>query len=129
MKRSAFTLLETILVVTLLGLLATIAVSTHKNSARKARETVLRHNLQNVRMALDQYNNDKGHYPEDLEVIKAEGYLREIPLDPITKSRDTWQIIYEQDYGDEDSNYVPGVFDVKSASEEVALDGTYYYEW
>jgi general secretion pathway protein G len=127
--RRGFTLIETILVVTLLGLLATIAVSSHRNSARKARETVLRHNLQNMRLALDQYNNDKGYYPESLELLRDEGYLREIPIDPITKSNDTWQVVYVEDYDDEDSNYQVGVFDVKSGSDQEAIDGTYYYEW
>ena len=125
----AFSLLEIMVVVTLLGLLATIVTSTHRNSARKARETVLRHNLQQIRMTLDQYNNDRGRYPDSLEVLQAEGYLREIPVDPITKSSDSWQVIYEEDTSDEDSNYQPGVYDVRSGSEEVALDGTFYYEW
>lgn len=124
-----FTLIELLLVMTLLALLATIATTTHRNSARKARETVLRHNLQQVRLTLDQYNNDKGHYPTSLQVLVDEGYLREIPRDPITKSRDSWQIIFLENYGDEDSSYEPGVFDIRSASEGQALDGTFYYEW
>ncbi len=124
-----FTLIEVILVVSILALLGTLAASTHKNQARKARESVLRHNLQNMRMVLDQYNNDKGHYPPGLGTLTDEGYLREIPLDPFTKSTDSWEIVYEQDYDDQDSSYEPGVFDVHSGSEEKAVDGTFYYEW
>jgi general secretion pathway protein G len=128
-RNRAFTLIETLIVVTLLAMIASIAIATHKNSTRKARETVLRHNLQNLRTTLDQYNNDKGRYPDSLQVLADEGYLREIPIDPITKSRETWQEEFEQDYADEDSSYEPGVFDVHSGSEETAIDGTVYYEW
>ena len=115
--------------ISLLGLLGSIVISTHKNSARKGRETVLRHNLQQIRITLDQYNNDKGHYPASLEALTDEGYLREIPIDPMTGSRQSWELVYENDFYDQDSSYEVGVFDVRSGSEEVALDGTYYYEW
>lgn len=127
--RKAFTLLEILIVLSLLALLASIAATTHRNAARKAKEAVLRNNLQQLRLTLDQYNTDKGHYPESLEILVEEGYLRELPLDPITKSRESWQIVYEQDYSDEDSNYEPGIFDIKSGSGETALDGSYYEEW
>lgn len=127
--KRGFTLIETILVITLLALLAALATSTHRNSARKARETVLRNNLTQLRQTLDQYNVDKGNYPESLEILVEEGYLRELPMDPITKSADTWEVIYLQNYDDEDSNYEPGVFDVRSGSQETAIDGTFYYEW
>lgn len=124
-----FTLIEMILVITLLALLAALATSTHRNSARKARETVLRNNLAQIRLTLDQYNVDKGYYPPSLDILVEEGYLRELPMDPITKSRDTWQVTYLDLYDDEDSSYEPGVYDVHSASQDQAIDGTYYYEW
>lgn len=127
--KKAFTLIEVILVLTLLALLAALATSTHRNSARKAKETVLRNNLTQLRTTLDQYNVDKGYYPESLEILVEEGYLRELPLDPITSSRDTWQVIYLENYDDEDSNYEPGVYDIRSGSQESAIDGTFYYEW
>lgn len=124
-----FSLLELVLVLSLLALLAGLVTSTHKNTSRKAREAVLRNNLQQIRMALDQYNNDKRRYPPSLETLRDEGYLREIPLDPITNSRESWIIIFEELTGDEDSNYEAGVYDVKSGSEAEAIDGTFYYEW
>lgn len=127
--KRAFTLIETILVITLLALLAALATSTHRNSARKARETVLRNNLTQMRQTLDQYNVDKGYYPESLEILIEEGYLRELPLDPITKSHETWLVTYLENYDDEDSNYEPGVFDIRSGSQDQAIDGTFYYEW
>lgn len=128
-QHRGFTLIEMILVITLLALLAALATSTHRNSARKARETVLRNNLTQIRQTLDQYNVDKGYYPESLDILVEEGYLRELPLDPITKTSDTWQEIYLENYDDEDSNYEPGVFDIRSGSQETAIDGTFYYEW
>ncbi len=128
-RQRGFTLIEILVAITLLALLATIVTSTHRNTARKGRETVLRNNLVQIRMTLDQYNNDKGYYPPSLQTLVDEGYLREIPMDPITKSRETWQIVYDQDYQDEDSSYEIGIFDIHSASEEEALDGTYYHEW
>lgn len=128
-RHRGFTLIEMILVITLLALLASIAGSTHRNSTKKARETVLRHNLQQLRVTLDQYKVDKGRYPDSLQVLVDEGYLREMPLDPITKSRDTWNEIFESDIQDEDSDYEPGVWDVRSGSVEQAIDGTNYSEW
>lgn len=128
-KKSGFTLIEVLVAIALVGMLASIAVYSHRNSARKGREQVLRHNLAQLRLTLDQYNNDKGHYPESLNTLQDEGYLRRIPEDPFTRSRETWEELFEEDYGDEDSSYVPGVFDVRSGSEEKALDGTFYNEW
>ena len=124
-----FTLIEVILAVTIVALLASMAHFNHRNSSRKARESVLRHNLAQIRLTLDHYNNDKGRYPDSLEALLDEGYLRDIPEDPITRSRETWEQIYENDLSDEDSSYEPGVYDVKSGSAEQALDGTYYSEW
>ena len=127
-SQMGFTLLEILIAVSLLTLLATIVVSTHRNAAKKGRETVLRHNLQQIRLALDHYNNDKGYYPPDLSALVEEGYMREIPVDPITGSKETWQLIYD-DARDEDSSYEVGIFDIRSGSEETAIDGTYFYEW
>jgi len=129
MVKRGFTLIELVLAIAILAMLGTIAAATHKTHAQKARETVLRHNLQHMRMVLDQYNNDKGNYPPSVDILVDEGYLREIPIDPITKNRDSWQIIFEDDYSDQDSSYEPGIFDIKSGSQAKALDGTWYHEW
>lgn len=128
-KIRGFSLIEIIMVLSLLSLLATMVIGTHRNSVRKAQEKVLRNNLHQIRITLDQYNVDKGRYPDSLQTMVDEGYFREMPYDPITKSRDTWEEIFEQDIGDEDSSYEPGVWDVRSGSAEEALDGTYYSEW
>lgn len=129
MVRRGFTLIEMVVVLTLVALLATIATVTHKTRVRKAKEAVLKHNLSQIRLTLDAYNNDKGHYPESLDILVDQGYLREIPMDPMTQSRQTWELIYEDDVGDEDSSYEPGIFDIRSGSDEEAIDGTFYNEW
>jgi len=127
--KKAFTLMEIMLVITMVILLASVAAATHKNRVRAARESVLKHNLAQLRMTLDAYNADRGHYPESLRTLLDEGYLRVIPEDPMTGSSETWEVIYEQDIMNEDSSYEPGVFDIRSGSEDEAMDGTFYYEW
>jgi len=128
-RKKAFTLMEITVIVTVLVLLASIAAATHKSRVRAAKESVLKHNLSELRFTLDAYNADRGHYPESLGTLLDEGYLRDIPVDPFTGSGDTWEVIYEEDIADEDSSYIPGVFDIRSGSEREALDGTFYNEW
>ena len=127
-NKRAFTLIETLIVISILMLLSGIAFSTHRNTARKAREATLKHNLTQMRYTLDQYNNDKGHYPESVQVLVDEGYLRQIPMDPITKSKDSWEVVMDDDLFD-DPEHVPGVFDVRSGSLAPSIDGTLYNEW
>jgi len=121
--------MEIMVVVTLVVLLASVAAATHKSRVLAAKESVLKHNLSEIRMTLDAYNSDRGHYPDSLRTLLDEGYLRKIPVDPITGTSDTWEIIYEQDITGEDSSYEPGVFDIRSGSSDEALDGTFYNEW
>lgn len=133
---AGFTLLELIIVVALVGIIAGIAVPNLIQRPRRAKEAVLKHNLMTIRDVLDQYNGDKGHYPPALEDLVEDGYLRMMPVDPITGSNETWQVVYEEFDPDsapaetdlpEDGS--PGIIDVYSGSEEVSLDGTPYSEW
>lgn len=125
---SGFTLLELLIVVTLIVVLAGIGISTYALSVRRAKEAVLREDLFRLRDAVDQYNADKGSYPPDLASLVSGGYLRQVPRDPITESADTWQIVMsEPDPANPDAT--PGVFDVKSGAEGSAIDGTPYSEW
>ncbi len=103
---------------------------------RRAREAVLKTNLQTMREAIKQYREDKAHYPDSLETLVEEGYLRDFPVDPITLSRNTWEFVYSD--GGEDAALEgdlggggegSGIFDVKSGSGMQALDGSYYSEW
>jgi prepilin-type N-terminal cleavage/methylation domain-containing protein len=136
-KRNAgFTLLELIVVLAVIGILAAIAMPNLLHTPRDAREAVLRTNLRAIRDVLDQYHADKGHYPPSLEALVDDGYFRTVPRDPMTRSNETWVLIYEEIDPDAPPAETelpeggePGVFDVRSGSDDIALDGTPYNEW
>ena len=122
-----FTLIEVLVVVTLIVVLAGIAISTYTTSVRRAKEAVLLEDLFRMRDALDQYNADKGTYPPDLSSLVTEGYMRQIPKDPFTESTETWQaVMSEPDTAD--PNAASGVKDVKSGAEGTSMDGRTYGE-
>lgn len=132
-----FTLLELLVVMTIIGILAAIAVPALRDSPQRAREAALKEDLFSMRSVIDQYHGDKGNYPADLQTLVTEGYLRKIPTDPMTKSADTWTVAYEEaPTGDSsspsssgDTPAAPGVIDVHSGSPAKALDGTLYKDW
>src|SRR5229473_2593742 len=94
-----FTLLELMSIVTIVGILVTLAVPSYQQSVVKAREAVLMRDLFTVRDLLDQHRADKGKYPDSLDDLVTVGYLRAVPVDPITRSTSTWQEIYEASEG------------------------------
>jgi general secretion pathway protein G len=131
-----FTLLELIVVVAIVGILATMAMPALKNVPRRAAEAVLKSDLRTFRDIIDQFHADKGHYPPTLDALVEEGYLRSIPMDPITKRTDTWVEIYEEldpDFipaeTDLPEDGQPGVVDVRSGSTILSVAGAPYYEW
>jgi general secretion pathway protein G len=131
---TGFTLLELIIVVAIIGILATIAMPKLLHTPDKAKEAVLRTDLRTFRDVIDQYYADKGKYPATLEALVEEGYLRSIPVDPMTKSADTWVPQFEEPNLDSpppesEGEVEPGIMDVHSGSEATASDGRPYSEW
>lgn len=125
---AGFTMIELLVVVSLIVILAGIGLAQYRHSVILAREAVLKENLFRMRDALDQYYADKQKYAPSLDALVSDGYLRRIPVDPFTTTADTWQAIL----ADPDPNNPAeesGVFDVKSGSESTALDGSRYADW
>jgi len=126
-----FTLIELLIVVAIIGIIAGIAVVQLQNAPKKARESVLKEDLYALRDCIDQYFADKGKYPESLETLVEENYLRKLPADPITGSSETWQVVHAEadDENSTDPSATAGVIDVKSGAEGSALDGSRYSDW
>jgi general secretion pathway protein G len=123
-----FTLIELMVVMAIISVLLAIALPIYQKSIIRAKESVLRNNLFTLRTMIDEYTIDKQKAPDSLQELVSEGYLRQIPQDPITGSSDTWRVIME-DTPVGGSTSSPGVFDVRSGSDKTALDGTSYSDW
>jgi general secretion pathway protein G len=123
-----FTMIELLVVVSLIVILATMGLTQYRNSVVHAREATLKEDLFRLRDAIDQYYADKGKYPATLDALASDGYLRKLPEDPFTQSSTTWQAIPAEPDPNNPSAEA-GVFDVKSGSDGTALDGTRYSEW
>ena len=127
-SQRGFTMIEMLIVMTLIIILASVGMAQYKNSVKRSEEAVLKENLFRLRDAIDQYYADKTKYPAGLDDLVSEGYIREVPTDPITKSKDTWQTTAAEPDANNPASSV-GIYDVKSGSDESALDGTRYSEW
>ncbi len=121
-----FTLIELMIVVTIIGILATISQPMFRSAVLQAREAALRENLYVLRDALDKYYADNDKYPENLADLADRKYIRRIPKDPITGSAQTWQV---EQTTDEKTSQPTGIIDVKSGSEATGSDGQKYSDW
>jgi general secretion pathway protein G len=128
MRERGFTLIELLIVITLLVILASIGMPQYRNSVLRAREAVLREDLWRMRDAIDQYYADKNKWPPSLQELVSEGYLREIPKDPMTESADTW-VTEPADADPSNPAAEPGIDGVKSGAEGTGLDGTNFSDW
>ena len=125
---AGFTIIELLVVLALISILATMGMAQYRNGQIHAREAVLKTDLFDLRDAIDQYYADKGMYPSTLDALVTDGYIRKIPVDPITNAADTWQTVPSEPDPNNPTASV-GVYDVKSGSDQTALDGTPYNNW
>jgi general secretion pathway protein G len=127
-RQNGFTLIELMIVMVIITILAGIGLAVYGNSVQSAKEATLRQQLHGMREAIDQYYADKNHYPASLESLVEDKYIREVPVDPITRSVSTWQTtLADAEPGNPSAE--PGIYNVKSGAEGTALDGTPYSEW
>jgi general secretion pathway protein G len=122
-----WTLIELLIVISLISILATIGLASYRNSVTASKEAILKTDLFRMRDAIDQYYADKGEYPASLDALVSEGYLRKIPDDPFTRAAD-WQTLPAEPNPSKPTAE-PGVYDVKSSSPDTALDGSRYADW
>ena len=122
-----FTFVELMVVVTIIVILISMAIPVYQKSITRARESVLKNNLFTLRTVIDNYTYDKQKAPQTLQDLVSEGYLRDVPLDPMTGTSD-WRIVREDASQAVDQNE-PGIWDVHSGSDKPSLDGQRYSDW
>ncbi|MCG8519641.1 MAG: type II secretion system GspH family protein [Pseudomonadales bacterium] len=121
LRPGGFTLIELMVVMSIIALLASLAAPVVYKSVIRAKESALMETLQVTRSAIDDFYIDKGHYPDTLKQLVDDRYLRSLPFDPILKGDGNWQL--------ESSYDVEGIVDLHSGADKLALDGTRYSEW
>jgi general secretion pathway protein G len=124
MRRRGFTLIELLVVLAILGILLTLALPRYFSSVDKSKEAVLKENLTQMRDAISRYHADRGRYPDTLDSLATDKYLRKVPLDPVTESAATWIVIPPPQELQQS-----GVYDVRSGAAGTGLDGTAFAQW
>jgi general secretion pathway protein G len=127
-KRAGYTLIELIIVMAIISVLVSIAVPIYQKSLQRTKETLLKNNLFTLRNVIDEYTVDKQKAPQSLQDLVSEGYLRAVPVDPMTGTDASWRIIME-DAVSMVNQTQPGIFDIRSGSDQKSLEGTRYSDW
>jgi general secretion pathway protein G len=127
-RASGFTLMEMMIVMTLIVILAGIGLSVYGTSVQRSKEAVLKEDLFQMRDAIDQYYADKNKYPASLADLVTEKYLRSVPMDPFTASTESWQTTMSEP-DPSNPSLQSGISNVKSGSEQTGLDGSRYADW
>jgi len=126
--QAGWTLIELVIVMAIITVLASLATIGARNAVMLSREATLKEDLFRMRDAIDQYYADKGKYPADLQALVTDQYMREVPVDPLSQSRDTWQTIPAEPDPTNPSGD-PGIFNVKSGAEGTSLQGVPYTDF
>ena len=127
-REFGFTMVELMIVMAIIVILVSIAIPQYQKALIRAKESVLKNNLFTLRQVIDEYTYDKQKAPQSLQDLVSAGYLKEIPIDPITNTNSTWRTIMEDSLQSVNQTE-PGIFDVKSGSDKSGLDGTPYADW
>ncbi len=127
--RNGFTLLELLIVMTIISILAAVAIPAFISNVKHAREAVLKEDLHTIRSAIDSYTYDKAKAPQTLDDLVTSGYLKAIPKDPFTQRTDTWIAGQSDSYTSIDETQSGGIDDVHSGSQQVSTEGTSYNTW
>src|ERR1700756_2212942 len=127
-NEAGFTLVELMIFMAIVGVLAVVAIPSYMGAVRQAREAVLKEDLHTMRSAIDSYTADKQKAPQSLDDLVSEGYLKEVPVDPMTRSKETWQTTTSDTLSSVDQTE-PGINDVHSGSQEQGSDGQPYSAW
>jgi general secretion pathway protein G len=128
LRQCGYTLIELIIVMAIISVLLAVAVPIYQKSLLRTKETLLKNNIFTLRQVIDEYTFDKQKAPQTLNDLVSEGYLRGVPIDPITGSDQTWRLIME-DAVSMVNQTQPGIFDIRSGSDLKSLEGTPYSQW